>query len=206
MGKKLDKTLLILALVVCGAVAVTFWKGGWPLTISGFTQAGHLLRTVGLRLLLGFTLGGLVQVLIPRMWVAKWLGPTSGLKGILIGSYAGVIMPGSPFITLPIIASIYKAGAGVGPVIALMTGRGLLSIQMLLVWQIPFLGVEVPLARYIVCLLVPPFVGLVGAVVFRVVTRPLPAADAGDYNIGDAGQQAEGTGDTRVTPEKEEDW
>ena len=40
-----------------------------------------------------------------------------------------------------------------------------------MVWQIPFLGVEIPLAKYIVSLCVPPFAGLAGAAVFRMMTR-----------------------------------
>ena len=142
------------------------------------------MNAVWLRLLLGFTLGGLVRVLIPSALIAKWLGQTSGLKGILIGSYIGVIMLGGPYVTLPVIASIYSAGAGVGPVIALLTGPTLLGIQMLVVWQIPFLGVEIPLARYIACLLIPPLVGLAGAAVFRIMTK---TSDTTDRDTGDIG-------------------
>ncbi len=130
--KKLDKTLLVMAALVLIAVAVASSTGGWQLALDGLKQAGQLANTVWLRLLLGFTLGGLIQVLIPKALIAKWLGHTSGLKGIFIGSYIGIIMPGGPFVSLPVIASIYRAGAGVGPVIALLTGRGLLGIQMLL--------------------------------------------------------------------------
>ena len=71
-------------------LAAAFWKGGWQLTILGLTQASQLIQTVWLRLLLGFTLGGLIQVLLPRDLIAEWLGPASGLKGILIGYWKGV--------------------------------------------------------------------------------------------------------------------
>jgi uncharacterized membrane protein YraQ (UPF0718 family) len=172
--KKLDKTLLVLGALVLIALAAAFGKGGWQLTFSGFAKAGELVSTVWLRLLLGFTLGGLVRVLIPSGMIAKWLGDTSGLKGILIGSYIGTILPGGPYVTLPVIASIYSAGAGVGPVISLLTGRALLGIQMLVVWQIPFLGVEIPLARYIACLFIPPLVGLAGSALFMMMTRLSP--------------------------------
>ena len=203
--KKLDTTLLILVALVGIAVAAAFWKGGWQLTILGLTQAGQLLNTVWLRLLLGFTLGGLIQVLIPRAVIAKWLGPTSGLKGILIGSYTGTIMSGAPYIMLPIVASIYRAGAGVGPIIALLTGQGLLGLQMLIVWQIPFFGMELPLARYIVGLFIPPFAGLAGAAVFRVMTRSPWAASKSDHNADNVGQQRDRTGTTEATSEKEEE-
>lgn len=203
-NRKLDKTLLILAAMVATAVAATFWKGGWELTLLGFGQAGQLFQTVWLRLILGFTLGGLVQGLVPSAVIAKWMGHTSGFKGILIGSYIGVISPGAPYITLPIIAAIYRAGAGVGPVIALLTGQSLLGLQMLLVWQIPFLGVEVPLSRYIAGLFLPPLLGLAGRSVYNVITRLSKTADESDFVAGHTGQQRDGIENSNVVSEKEE--
>jgi len=175
--KKLDKTLLLLCALVLLAVVATLFMGGWQLTVDGLQRAGQLVNTIWLRLLLGFILGGIVSVLVPNALVAKWLGHTSGLKGILIGSYIGTILPGGPFVALPVIASIYRAGAGVGPVIALLTGRALLGINMLIVWQIPFLGLEIPLAKYIICLVIPPLLGLGGAAVFRIVSGLSPNAN-----------------------------
>jgi len=175
--KKLDTTLLVLVVLVCLAIVAVFLRGGVDLTISGFIQAGRLLNNIWLRLFFGFTLGGLIQVLIPREIIAKWLGPASGLKGILIGSYTGTIVSGAPYVMLPIVASIYRAGAGVGPIIALLVGQGLIGIQMLIVWQIPFFGVELPLARYIVSLFIPPVAGLVGVAVYRLIARSSHTSD-----------------------------
>ncbi len=169
--KKLDKTLLLLVALLLVAFTVALLMGGSQLASDGIRQAVQLLDMVWIRLLLGFTLGGLIRVLISGPLIAKWLGHSSGFKGILIGSYIGIIIPGGPWVFLPIIASIYGAGAGVGPVIALMTGRALLAINNLVVWQIPFLGTEIPLSRYIPSLLLPPLLGLAGIVVFRMISR-----------------------------------
>ncbi|MFC1968345.1 permease, partial [Chloroflexota bacterium] len=186
-------------------VAYAFWKGGWQLVFLGLSQAGRLIDTVWLRLLLGFTLGGLVQVLMPAALIAKLLGRSSGLKGILLGSYIGIIMGGGgPFVSLPIIASIYRAGAGVGPVIALLTGVHLLGLRGLIAWQIPFLGTGIPLARYIVCLFATPLVGLVGEAVFKAVTRPPQVANNRDDSFCNMGQQQDGTGKTCEPTAKEE--
>jgi uncharacterized membrane protein YraQ (UPF0718 family) len=149
--------------------ATAFFTGGWQRIIAGLTQSTHLFNKVWLRLLLGFIFGGLIQVLIPRELIAKWLGPTSGMKGILIGSYIGVFITGAPFVRMPVIASIYRAGAGIGPVMAFLAGNGL-ALQGVIVWQIPFLGVGISLTRYFVCLFIPPFVGLAGAAVYRLLT------------------------------------
>jgi len=136
--------------------------------------------------------------------IAKWLGPTSGLKGVLIGSYTGIIFTAPPYVTLPIVASLYRAGAGVGPIIALLAGQQLLGLQNLLVWQIPFLGVGIPLARFIVGLFITPLVGLAGAVVFRIITKSPQVTSKSDLNVGYAEQQPDGTKETGTTSEKEE--
>lgn len=166
----MDITLLILIVMVFIAIVIALWKGRLQLLFSGFKQAGQLIQQVWLRILLGFILGGLIKVLIPSTLIAEWLGPASGLKGILIGSYVGIIMPGSPYILLPVIASIYTAGAGVGPVISFLVSSGLVSLQMLFVWQIPFLGFKIALTRYIVTFFFPPLVGLAGGVVYQILS------------------------------------
>lgn len=165
----MDVTLSVLIAMVLIAVAVAFWKGRWQLLFSGLKQSGDLLKSMWFRLLLGLTLGGLIQVLIPSSLIAEWLGPTSGLKGILIASYAGLIITGGPYVSIPIVASIYAAGAGPGPVIALLASMNLLSVPGLFTWQIPFLGAKIALTRYVISLFLPPLIGLMGGAVFQLI-------------------------------------
>ncbi|MDP3879204.1 MAG: permease [Dehalococcoidales bacterium] len=189
--RKIDKTLLVLVALVLIAVTIAFLTGGGQLALAGLRQAGRLAGTIWFRLILGFTLGGLIQVLVPRALIARWLGPASGLKGILIGSYTGMLMSGGPYVFLPIIASIYRAGAGVGPVIALLAGRSLLGIEMLIVWQMPFFGIQLPLARFIASLLLPPLIGLAGKAVYQAVTRTDEAIAAGEEKNAESKHAAE---------------
>jgi len=166
--KGFDVSLLILVTLVVTAFVVSFAMGGWQHTSLSLTKAAGLFEKVWFRLLLGFLLGGFIQVLIPRSLITKWLGTGSGLKGILIGSYVSMFATGGPFLWLPIVASLYRSGADIGPVLSLITARAILSIQMLVIWQIPFFGAELSLSRYIPCIIVPPIVGLLGRVVFRI--------------------------------------
>ena len=169
--RKLGINLAILITLVLIAIVATTWKGGWQLTFLGLTNTGQLIQRVGLYFVLGLILGGMAQKLIPSALIAKWLGRASGIKGIFIGSYIGMFIPAGPFTFMPIITSIYKAGAGVGPIIALFAGRAMLSLQILVVWQIPFLGVELPLSRFLACLLLPPLVGIAGKAVYQLVSK-----------------------------------
>ena len=175
--------LLILGTLLIAAIAISLYRGGFQLTFAGILKAGRLLESIWLRMLLGFLLGGFVQAVIPRELVSKWLGSASGLKGIFLGSFGGIVSTGGPYVWLPVVVSIYKAGAGIGPVLALMTARGILSIQMLIVWQIPFFGVELSLARYIPCLFVPPVVGILGQYVFRIAGWPTEGGNLNENGI-----------------------
>ncbi|MBI4296151.1 MAG: permease [Chloroflexi bacterium] len=200
--RKADRTFIILVALVLVAIGAAFWKGGWQLTGQGLVQARHLIETVWLRLLLGFTLAGLIQVVIPRATIARWLGPRSGIKGILIGSYTATIMTGAPFVSLPVVASLYTAGAGAGPMIALLTGTSLIGIQNLIVWQIPFLGVGVPLSKFITGLLVTPLAGMAGIVVFKLLVR-LPDLPARSDAVAAKVKQADGEKKAGVAGDKE---
>lgn len=165
---KMDLALIILLVLLTAAVTTAFWKGRWQLVWAGLNQTGRTIKSMWFRILLGMALGGFIQVLVPSASIAEWLGPTSGLKGILIGSYTGLFLSGGPYMILPVVAAIYHAGAGVGPVIALLAG-GLLNVQGLIAWYIPFLGVRLSLSNYLVCLFVPPLIGLAGAAIYQLL-------------------------------------
>jgi len=185
-------TLVILIGLVAVAVAAALLKGGGGLAWQGTMQTYGLLKSVWLRLPVGFALGGFIQVLVPRAIIARWLGPNSGIKGILIGSYTGIVLAGAPYVMLPVVASLYLAGAGPGPIIALLVGQALLGIQNLLVWQIPFLGIALPLSKYIACLIITPFAGFAGSLVFKLLGR-LPDLEAKNNGLASPGGRQEGS-------------
>ena len=118
-----DPAMKILLGMLDVAIAVAALRGGWPLIKTGLQQTGRTMRAMWFRVLLGMALGGFIQVLVPSAMIADWLGPASGLKGIFIGSYAGLFFSGGPYVILPVVAAIYKAGAGAGPVISVERER-----------------------------------------------------------------------------------
>ena len=201
--KKIDGTLIFLGALVLVAVIAAQAIGGGDKVLDGLERAGSLFESVWLRLILGFILGGMIRLLIPSALIARWLGHTSGIRGLLIGSYIAIIMPGGPYITMPVIAAIYSAGAGIGPIIALLTGRALLGLQMLIVWQIPFLGVEISMARYIACLVLPPIAGMVGAAIYKLVFGPPPVMGEIGGQITDADPPSDTTDDASSDSENE---
>ena len=122
------------------------------------------LRTLPL-LIVAFVIVGFVEELAPQEIVRTWIGPESGLGGVLIGEAAGALMPGGPYVIFPLIAAIYQAGAGIGPTLAMITswsGLALLSAS----FELPFMGWRFSVIRLGLASVVPVIVGLLGMLFF----------------------------------------
>ncbi len=155
-------------LVAVAALAAVTWRSRGS---SGLTEAGKagggLFLSVLPNLILGFTLAGLLQVVLPRDAIARWMGDGSGWRGLAFGSVAGMLTPGGPFTHFPILAGFLRAGAGVGPVAAYIAGWALLGLNRIVVWEIPILGWRFVLARFVACLLIPPTCGWLTGHLYR---------------------------------------
>ncbi len=163
--KGMDNTTLILA-VVALALLVTAYLRGRELPLAGITLAGRTLwRNLPL-LLLGFLAAGLIQVIIPREVISRWLGAEAGTKGVLIGCLAGGLIPGSPYTIFPLIGGIYRAGAGLGAVVGFITAWSLWSVTRLPL-EIALIDPKAALTRYAVTFVVPPLAGLVTQAAMR---------------------------------------
>lgn len=117
-----------------------------------------------------FAIAGLVEVLVPKEKVAALLGDKSGLRGIMLGCVAGAITPGGPYVSFPIVASIYHAGAGIGTIVAYVTAWSLWAIARLPM-EIGIVGPRVTLIRVLSTLIFPPIAGLLARGLFSGLAR-----------------------------------
>ena len=107
----------------------------------------------------------MVRVLIPQELISKWVGAESGFRGILIGSVLGGIMPGGPYVSMPIIAGLLRTGAGIGTMVALITSWSLIAIARLPM-EIGILGWKFSLIRLACVFFFPPIAGLIASKLF----------------------------------------
>ncbi len=114
-----------------------------------------------------FLISSMLVLILPKELISTWIGKESGIKGISIGTALGVITPGGPFLTFPILVGFWKAGTGVGPIIAYLTSWSLLGLQRVLVWELPFLGPKFVAVRIAVSLLIPIILGISGQWIFN---------------------------------------
>jgi len=161
----MDTTTLVLAGVAGVLLVIAFWRGN-DLPRAGLLAAGRTLWRNLAILLLGFVVAGLVQVLIPRDLITRWLGAETGFKGVLIGCAAGGLVPGSPYAVFPLVAALYQAGAGMGAVVGFVSAWSLWSVSRLPV-EIALIGPRPALVRYAITFVVPPIAGLLAEFVGR---------------------------------------
>lgn len=160
-GKRREKGMVI-PTAVMGALAAAllmlgYWRGEGQ-HLQGLRSAfGMILEIVPL-LLCAFIVAGMVQVLLPRDLIAKWVGGESGMRGILIGTVAGGLSPGGPYVSLPVVAGLLRAGAGIGTMVAFLTGWSLWAVARLPM-EVGILGWKFTLIRLATTFFFPPVAG-----------------------------------------------
>jgi len=116
-------------------------------------------------LVFAFIVAGMVQVLVPNELIAKWVGEESGFRGILIGTVAGGLAPGGPYVSLPIAAGLVQSGAGIGTIVAFLTGWSLWAINRIPM-DVAILGWQIALVRIACTFFFPPIAGLIAQALF----------------------------------------
>lgn len=104
---------------------------------------------------------GFVWVLVPRDKMAAFVRRNSGRRGLLLAMIAGAITPGGPASAFPLLAILAAAGADRGILVAYITSWALLGAQRLIVWDIPFMGIEFSVLRLLISLPLPIIAGLI---------------------------------------------
>lgn len=160
---------MLVPTVIMGVLAITllaigYFKGGGEHLTGLKTAVGMTWQIIPL-LVFAFIIAGMVQVLIPRELLNQWVGAESGFRGIIVGSIAGGLSPGGPYVSLPIAAGFLQAGAGVGTMVAYLTGWSLYAVGRLPM-EVGILGWKLTVARLLSTLIFPPLAGLIANAFF----------------------------------------
>ena len=158
--------LLLMGALLASTSALALRLQGFQGVREGFLRGMRTLRVVAPMLLTGLALAGFINVVVSPGLISQWMGSGSGLVGIFIGIGAGALIPGGPYVSLPIAAAIYDKGAGVGPIAAFLTAWSTIPISRSIVWELPFLGGSFTFVRYIVNLAFPLVAGLLTPPIF----------------------------------------
>ncbi len=133
---------------------------------KGLQLARQTAKRNAALMIIAFIIVGYVNVLSPTQLIQEWIGPNSGLRGLLLGEIIGMLLPGGPYVVFPLIAILYQAGAGLGPAVTIITSW---STQALLTigFEIPFMGWRFTAVRWGLGLAIPLFAGVIAMLLFR---------------------------------------
>lgn len=151
----------VLAIVLLG---IGYYKGQGQ-HISGVKSALTMTVEILPLLIFAFIVAGMIRVLLPHELISRWVGVESGIKGILIGTLAGGLSPGGPFVNLPVVAALLRTGASVGTMVAFLTGWSLWAIARLPM-EVGILGWKFTLIRITSTFIFPPIAGLIAQSLF----------------------------------------
>jgi len=149
----------IMGLLAVLLVSIGYYRGEGQ-HILGLKSAMEMTIQILPIVILAFIVAGMVQILIPQELLSKWIGKESGMRGILIGTLAGALAPGNPYVNLPIAAGLLRSGASVGAMVAFLTGWSLWSFARLPL-EVGIMGWKFTLVRLASTFFFPPIAGLI---------------------------------------------
>ena len=167
-GKKRSSNMLIPTLIMGILAAVLLFLGynkGQNQHIIGMKSALNMMIEILPLLIFAFIIAGMVQVILPRELLSKWMGVESGMRGIIFGIIAGGLSPGGPMVSLPIVAGLLRSGAGIGTMVAFLTGWSLWAVGRLPM-EVGILGWKFTAIRLASTFFFPPIAGLIAQTLF----------------------------------------
>ncbi len=124
---------------------------------ENLAQLGFMLPRVAV----AQVVAGFVWVLMPHDRVSQLVGPDGGRRGLVIATMAGIITPGGPASAFSLLVLIGSVGGDRGILVAYISSWAMLGLQRILVWDLPLMGVEFSVIRFLVCLPLPILAGLI---------------------------------------------
>lgn len=166
-GKTMD-TVFVVLLVIVGVLMVIAYRIDTSLPVMGVVSGMKTLLMILPILLVSFILSGMLRVMIPDELISNWIGSATSFRGILIGTAAGIITPGGPFVSLPIALTLLNTGAAIGPVVAYVTAWATIGLFRV-PFEIAIVGPKFAVIKFVCSLILAPLAGYIASLVFRQV-------------------------------------
>ncbi|MFP4108061.1 MAG: permease [Desulfonatronovibrio sp.] len=158
-------------LILCLTATFIAFKKDPQLAHDGFVQGMRMLWKIMPILIVAFILAGMMEKIIPREFLAQILGWDSGFKGLILGTVAGAIMPGGPFVLFPMMAVLINAGAGIGPLVSFLSSWALIGLHRVVIYEAPIMGWKFALCRLGASLIFPVIIGYFSDWIWRIYSR-----------------------------------
>lgn len=150
-----DRSLFVMLGLVAASGAACWFIRGEEVVEESFSSDLVMFLKIVPKLAAALLVASLVQLLVPRKLVARWIGEDSGAKGVAISTALGALTPGGPMTSFPMVNALHESGTGRAPLIAYLTSWSTLGFQRILIWELPLLGLPFVILRYLACLPLP---------------------------------------------------
>jgi uncharacterized membrane protein YraQ (UPF0718 family) len=173
--KPISWSMIVIAVVVAVSAVLVWRRDGTDGVLKILTSDLWLFGEILPRVLAGCLLGAFVAEVLPHEKVSRALGPNSGLKGLLIGTAFGAILPGGPFTVYPVASALLTVGADFGAAIAMVVSWTLIGYGRAVTWELPIMGADFTLWRIVISLPLPILAGALGRFVYvRIYPKGTP--------------------------------
>lgn len=150
-------TIILTGLAVVFAVVAYLKDPGLPAV--GARTGLALLWLIIPRLIPALILTGMLQVLVPREVVGRYFGSASGFRGVVGATALGMLTPGGPMVSVPLLVALANSGAGMAALVAYMTSWSLFGIHRIIAWEAPLMGWRFVIVRVVPSLAFPVIAG-----------------------------------------------
>ena len=164
--KPVGWSMIFIGVLVAVSATLVYRRDGLGGVLEILTNDLALFGGILPRVLAGCLLGAFIAEILPHEKISRALGPSSGLKGLLIGTAFGAILPGGPFTAYPVAAALLTVGADFGAAIAMVVSWTLIGYGRAVAWEIPILGTEFTFWRAVISLPIPVLAGALGRFVY----------------------------------------
>ena len=159
---------MLIPTIIMGVLALILfimaYNKGEGQHVIGMQSAWKMTIEILPLLIFAFIVAGIIQVLLPKELLSRWVGAESGWRGLIVGTIAGGLSPGGPYVSLPIVAGLLKSGASAGTMVAFLTGWSLWAVGRLPM-EFGILGWKFTIIRLASTFIFPPIAGFMANII-----------------------------------------
>ena len=165
--KKVRKDMIkgyVMFVAILFAAAIILWGFPSKITTATTTAWDYFLEMVFI-LPAVMVIMGLFSVFVSKELIVKYLGKTSGVKGILLAVFFGALPTGPLYVAFPLAVALRSKGASISNIVIFLSAWACIKIPQELV-ELQFLGIEFMAARLILTII---FVALMGIFIEKLI-------------------------------------
>lgn len=151
---------VFLLIAIAAGAACYHWQGVEAFN-SALADDAELLGNTIPRILAALSVAGIVWVLLPHDKLAQYVGHDQSIMSLVVTMFASMLTPGGPSAAFSLLAILGGAGADRGILVTFITGWSMLGIQRILVWDVPFMGADFSITRFLISLPLPIIAGMI---------------------------------------------